>query len=125
MCGKLVKSLYGTRDAAQNWEEAYTTFMKDIGFKSGIVSSCMFYHEARDIRVVVHGDDFTILGSRKALDWYKAQIENKFEIKYKGRMGPGKDDIKSVRILNRIITWTDAGIEYERFNRIKGMLRLS
>ena len=29
MCGKLYKSMYGTRDAAQNWEAAYTEFMKE------------------------------------------------------------------------------------------------
>ena len=26
MCGKLIKALYGTRDAAQNWEHAYIDF---------------------------------------------------------------------------------------------------
>ena len=31
MRGKLYKSMYGTRDAAQNWEAAYTEFMKGIG----------------------------------------------------------------------------------------------
>ena len=28
MCGKLNKSLYGTRDAAQNWGESYMQFME-------------------------------------------------------------------------------------------------
>ena len=30
MCGKLNKSMYGTRDAAQNWEVAHTEFMNSI-----------------------------------------------------------------------------------------------
>ena len=35
MCGKLIKSMYGTRDAAQNWETAYTVFfMKHIGLQN-------------------------------------------------------------------------------------------
>ena len=34
MCGKLNKAMYGTRDAAQNWEHAYVDFMKSIGFKT-------------------------------------------------------------------------------------------
>ena len=38
---------------------------------------------------------------------------SKFEIKYKGRMGPEPDDIKSVKVLNRILTWTKEGLEYE------------
>ena len=113
MCGWLQKSLYGTRDAAQNWEQEYTEFMTSIGFKAGIATPCTFYNELRDIRAVVHGDDFTLVGSRKELDWFKSRIEGRFEIKYKGRMGPKKDDIKSVRILNRVISWKDYGVEYE------------
>ena len=30
-----------------------------------------------------------------------------------GRMGPGKDDLKEIRILNRIVTWTEEGVEHE------------
>ena len=33
MCGKLDKSMYGARDAAQNWEEAYSAFTRGTGFK--------------------------------------------------------------------------------------------
>ena len=33
-CGLLVKAMYGTRDAAMNWEGAYTDFMTKVGFKS-------------------------------------------------------------------------------------------
>ena len=70
MCGKLIKSLYGTRDAAQNWEEEYIGFMNDIGFDSGKASPCLFHHADREIRAVVHGDDFTLLGHRDDLDWF-------------------------------------------------------
>jgi len=117
MCGWLVKSLYGTRDAAQNWEAEYTEFMMDLGFTSGVATPCVFFHKERDIRAVVHGDDFTLVGPRHSLDWFKGRIEGKFEIKYKGRMGPREEDIKSVRILNRVITWNKHGIEYESDQR--------
>ena len=43
MCGRLDKSLYGTRDAAQNWEAAYTEFMLGIGFDVGAASPCTFF----------------------------------------------------------------------------------
>ena len=35
MCGELLKSMYGTRDAAQNWESAYTELLESIGFITG------------------------------------------------------------------------------------------
>ena len=63
-CGKLVKSMYGTRDAAQNWEMEYTGFMKSLGFAQGIATPCVFYHQERDIRIAVHGDDFTTAGAK-------------------------------------------------------------
>ena len=34
-CGKLIKAMYGTRDAAQTWEIEYVEFMEGIGFKRG------------------------------------------------------------------------------------------
>ena len=68
MCGKLNKALQGTRDAAQCWEYEYSQFMKDIGFVRGICSPCMFHHSDRNIRSVIHGDDFTMLGYDKDLD---------------------------------------------------------
>ena len=65
----------------------------------------------------MHGDDVTIMGTREDLDWFKSRMDTKFEIKHKGRMGPRPEDIKSVRILNRIATWTNEGIEYESDQR--------
>ena len=44
MCGRLNKSMYGTRDAAQNWGETYMQLMQDIGFTKGKSSPCTFHH---------------------------------------------------------------------------------
>jgi len=59
MCGKANMSIYGTRDAAQNWEEEYSDFMIGVGFSRGKASPCVFYHKSRCLRAVVHGDDST------------------------------------------------------------------
>ena len=61
-CGLLDKAMYGTRDAAQNWECEYIEFMDNEGFSKSRASPCMFYHRERDTRVVIHGDDFTVFG---------------------------------------------------------------
>ena len=74
MCGKLNKALYGTRDVAQNWEHEYIEFLEQLGFRRGISTPCIFWHQGRDIRVVVHGDDFTILANEKELNWFKEHI---------------------------------------------------
>ena len=43
MCGKLVKSMNGTRDAARNWDIEYTGFMKELGLQQGFASACAIY----------------------------------------------------------------------------------
>ena len=40
--GELQLSLYGTRDAAVNWSNTYTKFLKDSGFEQGRGSPCNF-----------------------------------------------------------------------------------
>ena len=117
MCGKLNKSMYGTRDAASNWETEYVTFMRSCGFEQGKSSPCIFYHRGKDIRAVIYGDDFTLLGSDSALNWFRSSIKVKYEVSIGGRLGPDDGDDKSVRILNRVIEWTDKGISYEADQR--------
>jgi len=107
MCGELNQSMYGTRDAAQNWEQAYSEFMTSIGFIAGKASPCLFEHPERTLRAVIYGDDFTMLGFENELDWFKSQIMKRFEVKHRGRLGPQLKDDKSIRILNRVVEWTD------------------
>ena len=117
MCGMLKKAMYGTRDAAQNWEYEYTEFLEGAGFTRGKASPCAFLHEERKLRLVVHGDDFTILGKAKDLDWFREKVQGRYEVKFRGRMGPEKEDTKSMRLLNRIIQWNEEGIQYEADQR--------
>ena len=96
MCGKLIKALYGTRDAAQNWEHAYIDFLLGTGFSNGVASPCVFYHKERDVRIVVHGDDFTVLGQEAQLNWFTERVVEKFEVKSRGRLGPSEADEKAI-----------------------------
>jgi len=43
-CGRLIKAMYGTRDAAQSWEFEYVEFMEGIGFRRGQSPPCIFWH---------------------------------------------------------------------------------
>ena len=117
MCGKLIKSMYGARDAAHSWENEYSGFMEEVGFRRGIASPCVFYHNGRDIRAVVHGDDFTILGYESELDWFRECIAKKLDVKMRGRIGPEEKGDKSIRILNRVVEWNESGITYEADQR--------
>ena len=56
MRGELRVSMYGARDAAINWATAYGETLKKAGFVQGKSSACLFYHAAKDVAVMVHGD---------------------------------------------------------------------
>ena len=65
--------------------------MRSIGFEVGKATPCIFTLSSKDLRVVVHGDDFTVLGYTKDLNWFRQQIGDRFTVKYRGRIGPAKD----------------------------------
>ena len=54
--------MYGTRAAADGWQEEYSTFLVSIGFRQGEASANVFHHASRGITTSVHGDDFTSSG---------------------------------------------------------------
>ena len=62
--------------------------------------------------MTVHGDDFTCSGSTADLSWLEFKMKQQYEIKSE-ILGPEKGQKQQVRILNRILTWGEQGIEYE------------
>ena len=111
--GKLVRCMYGTRDAGAIWETCYVDCLVGMGFAQGLGSPCCFYHSEWKISVVVHGDDFTALGTDESLDKYEAGLKKSFECKLRGRLGVEAHDAKEIRLLNRIVRITDQGLLYE------------
>ena len=79
MVGQLLRHMYGTRAAADGWQEAYSTFLVSLGFRQGDASAYVFHHSSRGITTSVHGEDFTSSGPAHALDWLEAAIAEKYE----------------------------------------------
>ena len=68
-CGMLLRHMYGTRAAADGWQEECSSFLVTrLGFKQGISFPCLFRHVDRQIVISVHGDDFTAAGAKHQLD---------------------------------------------------------
>ena len=112
-CGLLLKHMYGTRAAADGWQQEYSGFMRKVGFEQGEASPCIFVHKSRGIAVSVHGDDFTSTGPKDELDWLEGQLESRYELRKGPRLGPGVDDAKELTVLNRVLRYTPQGFEYE------------
>jgi hypothetical protein len=112
-CGKLVHWLYGFRPAAQAWESHYSSNLEGIGFKRGLASPVSFYSPESDVSCLVHGDDFTFVGEKCALDFVEAKMKQWYELKVKARLGDEPEDDKETDILGRIVRCTEHGFEYE------------
>ena len=53
MIGHLKKSLYGTRDAARNWQAHVIATMTELGYETAKYNRCMF--KKGHVGVIVHG----------------------------------------------------------------------
>jgi hypothetical protein len=112
-CGRLKRCLYGTRDASARWEAFLAAELKKNGFIQGVASACCFHHPQRDLRCMVHGDDFVFVGPDVDLTWVEKIMGASFLIKVVGKLGGDRGDEREIRVLNRVLRWTADGIMYE------------
>ena len=80
-------SLYGTRDAAMNWQEEVAKDMRRLGFTRGQYNPCLYYHRQRNLRTFLQGDDFATVGARQEVKWFKTALEQIFGTNTQ-RVGP-------------------------------------
>ncbi len=112
-CARLVRCLYGTRDAPKRWEAFLAEQLVALGFSKGRASPCCYFHAQLEVRAIVHGDDFVLTGRAAALDKVKAGMHERFLLKELGRLGGEPGELRELRVLNRVIRWTSAGLKYE------------
>mgnify|MGYP002176191375 FL=1 len=68
MVARLLRHMYGTRMAADGWQEEYSTALIAIGFTQGDACPGFSRHAARGIVTSIHGDDSTSSGPADSLD---------------------------------------------------------
>jgi hypothetical protein len=112
MLGKLKLCLYGTRDAAKGWQETLSAHLETIGFKRGRGHPCVFHHPERDIKTLVHGDDYVSAGSDESMDWLETELAKAYEIQTQ-KLGGSKGHKVEGKVLNRILRHTASGWEIE------------
>ena len=82
MCGLLQYTLYGTRDAAQNWEDRPASTLSELTLTRGIAGPRVWQGciTGEHIVATVHGNDITICGEGSAVELSIKRISRKFEI---------------------------------------------
>ena len=61
---RLLKAMYGTRDAGQCFDDFSEQTMKKLGFDIGKFNPCIHLHKGENKVCVRHGDDFVLLATR-------------------------------------------------------------
>ena len=120
---KLLKSMYGTRDAAQCWDAFCGEVMTSLEFEVGVYSVCVYCHKENEAVCERHGDDCILLATREVQKWFHQEINKHMQdmVKHLGSLGPRTElgDVQEIRCLNRIIRWVncprrgDAHVEWE------------
>ena len=111
-CGKLLKTMYGTLDAAEQWGEHYSSTLRDADFTQGKASPCHFHYGRLGLWVLVHGDDFFGVARRAGREFLAKTLEKKYEVKIK-EAGPQDTDAKEMKVLGRILSFRPDGVTLE------------
>ena len=114
--GLLQLSLYGTRDAAANFQKEVSRFMLGLGFEQSAYNPQVYFHRERMLRTVVHGDDFITSGTSGNAVWFRDALVRRFEVKSQ-IVGTGKNEVREARVLGRIVRVTADGWQYEADQR--------
>ena len=80
LVGKLVKAMYGTRDAPQIWGDLVQETMASLGMQSSMIRPSVYFHVSKKLFVVAHVDDFLCVGLEENLMWLFEGLSAKFEM---------------------------------------------
>ncbi len=109
-------SLYGTRGAANNWQNEVASEMRKSGFRRGRYNPCLYEHSRWKLQMMVHGDDFVSVGGCEEVKEFEKKLDERFEIET-NTIGRGEGESMEGRVLNRVIRATAEGWEYEADQR--------
>lgn len=110
--GKLIRALYGTRDAPLVWQTVVKSDMKEMGVDECKVTNGVFTHRERDLITVAHVDDFLLSGEIHDILWFRDRLLETYELKVQ-IAGWDRDDDKELNFLGRVIRTPTTGMELE------------
>ena len=84
---QILRSLYGLKQAARDWNQKCTKALLDMGFTQSKADPCLFQHLERDIILIVYVDDIPLASkSLKQVEWFKTEFAKQFKIKDLGEI---------------------------------------
>ena len=86
----------GSLDAAQQWGEHYAQVWEAGGFSRGVASLCHFFHKGLQTCILVHGDDFFIVGRREERMRALSLLRGAYELSKVVTLGPESSQSRTV-----------------------------
>ena len=102
--GLLFRSMYGFRTASANWQRDWRATIEQAGYKVAVANPASFYNAEECCQGGVHGDDFVVVGSRRALDRMGNTLYGKYSMRESHRLGFGNHCKRHAELLNRIVS---------------------
>jgi len=102
--GLLLRTMYGTRDAANAFEGFANEVMEAAGFIVGASNPCLYRKPDNPCIGWRHGDDIVICGERCTALRAESVLIEKMLIKRKALLGWGDGDDRHAMLLNRLIS---------------------
>ena len=120
---KLVRSLYGTRDAPQLWGKHVARTLADLGYVESKGMPGIFFQPVKGTEIALHVDDFLVVGDEEDLIELRDKLRERYEMKAT-IVGPEEGDLKEGEFLGRTIRYKDWGIEVEgNAKHVRALLR--
>ena len=85
----LLRSMYGTQDASNLWQEDYTGTL-------GRSNPAVFHSHREDGRMLVHGDDFVLLADDGEIKAVEQLLKSKYTVKVVAVIGDGSSQQEAV-----------------------------
>ena len=108
--GLVKRSMYGTRNAASNWERDWQGHLESWGYELERSSRHLLHNKKRKTSGLTHGDDVVVTGTKRSLLELKKQLESVYPIKA-SIIGAGST--KSIKALNRRVCWGERGMLHQ------------
>ena len=110
---RLLKALYGLRDAGASFDRKVLEVMAAMGVQLGKFSICVGHRGQGSelVRLVRHGDDFSVTARRKEAEKFRDELAKHLMVKVTAILGPNSElgDVNECIHLNRLIRWFAAG----------------
>jgi hypothetical protein len=84
---RTLRSLYGLKQSARDWNLLAKKFLISIGFRQSLAEPCLYIHARREIILLLYVDDMAVAAKYSPeLDWLYLQLSARFNTKDLGEI---------------------------------------